>query len=86
MAANDVKLMPVQSNPRNREAANLNAVVVLRAYEVYCELYGAQPAMVTGWCRGGFSSGEIIAYLYARSFPKTEWRVRTDEAFRGMNV
>ena len=86
MATEDIKLMPVQSNPRNRAAATLPAVVVLRAYEVYCELYGAQPAMVTGWCRGGFSSGEIIAYLYARYFPKEEWRARTDEAFRGMNV
>ena len=42
-----------------------------------------QPAMVTGECRGGFSAGELIAFLYARSFPKTEWRARVDEAFKG---
>lgn len=57
--------------------------IVLRAYEVYCHLYGAQAAMVdvAHGCRGGFSSGELIAFLYAHSFPKEEWRQRTDEAF-----
>jgi hypothetical protein len=57
--------------------------VTLAAYEVYCHVYAPQPAMVTGECRGGFSAGELIAFLYARSFPKTEWRVRVDEAFKG---
>ncbi|MBB3010628.1 hypothetical protein [Cupriavidus alkaliphilus] len=59
-------------------------VVTMRAYEVYCHLYGEQEAMVTGGCRGGFGSGELIAFLYAHSFPKSEWRARVDEAFRGM--
>lgn len=58
-------------------------VVTLRAYEVYCHVYGAQEAMVTGHCRGGFSEGELIAFLYAYSFPKEEWRKRVDEAFNG---
>jgi hypothetical protein len=40
--------------------------------------------LVTGNCRGGFSAGELIAFLYARSFPKSEWRARVDEAFHGM--
>jgi len=55
----------------------------MAAYEVYCELYGAQEALVTGGCRGGMSQGELIAFLYARSFPRSEWRRRVDEAFRG---
>ena len=57
--------------------------VALRAYEVYCAVYGAQPAIidVAKGCRGGFSVGEIIAFLYARSFPREEWRVRVDEVF-----
>jgi hypothetical protein len=55
----------------------------MRAYEVYCHVYGAQEAMVTGGCRGGFSTGELIAFLYARSFPKEEWMRRVEEAFRG---
>jgi hypothetical protein len=59
-------------------------VVTMRAYEVYCKVYGSQEAMVTGGCRGGFSSGELIAFLYARTFPKEEWSKRVDEAFLGM--
>lgn len=42
-----------------------------------------QEAMVTGGCRGGFSTGELIAFLYARSFPKAEWSARVREAFNG---
>lgn len=49
-------------------------------------MFGPQPAIVEGDCRGGFSSGEIIAFLYARSFPRAEWRARVDEALRGLNV
>jgi hypothetical protein len=58
-------------------------VVTRAAYEVYCHVCAPQEAMVTGGCRGGFSTGELIAFLYARSFPKSEWRSRVDEAFRG---
>jgi hypothetical protein len=57
--------------------------VTMAAYEVYCHVSGAQPALVTGNCRGGFSKGELIAFLYARAFPKSEWRVRVYEAFQG---
>lgn len=60
------------------------AAVALRAYEVYCERYAPQEAMITGACRGGFSGGELIAFLYAHSFPKEEWARRVDEAFEGM--
>ncbi len=58
-------------------------VVTLRAYEVYASVYGPQGTMITGDCRGGFSTSELIAFLYARSFPKEEWRKRVDEAFHG---
>ncbi len=75
---------PVQTPSRLRGRAKISPKVTLRAYEVYCHLYGEQPAMVTGWCRGGFGAGELIAFLYAHSFPKEEWRARVDEAFRGM--
>jgi hypothetical protein len=70
---------PVQTHNPARSAPES---VVLRAYEVYCHCYGEQPAMVdvARGCRGGFSTGELIAFLYARSFPKTEWRTRVDEA------
>ena len=58
--------------------------VTLAAYEVYSHVYGPQLAMIEGNCRGGFAIGELIGFLYARSFPKDEWGARVDEAFRGM--
>jgi hypothetical protein len=61
-------------------------VVSLRAYEVYCEVFGEQPAIITGSCRGGFGISELVAFLYAHSFPHSEWRVRVDEAFKGMRL
>lgn len=82
---NDIPLHPVQ---RAKEPQHVQAFepqsVTLRAYEVYSHLYGEQRAMVEGPCRGGFGASEIIAFLYARSFPKEQWRDRVDEAFKGM--
>lgn len=73
---------PVQLSGQHR--GNVSTKVTLRAYEVYKHVHGPQEAMVTGGCRGGFSAGELIAFLYAHSFPQAEWRQRVDEAFRGM--
>ena len=64
--------------------ARAPTAVTLAAYEVYCHVYSPQEALVTGGCRGGFSAGELIGLLYARSFPKAEWRKRVNEAFNGM--
>jgi hypothetical protein len=80
------QLHPVQSRPRNMQPATAPVCVTMRAYEVYCELHGPQEAMVTGGCRGGFGAGELIAYLYAHTFPRHDWRQRFDEALRGLNV
>lgn len=66
------------------DAGRCPKVVTLLAYEVFCAVYGKQEAMVVGGCRGGFSTGELIAFLYARNFPRNEWSKRVDEAFRGM--
>lgn len=75
---------PVQTPQGKREQGVAPKTVTMAAYEVYCHVHSPQPALVTGGCRGGFSTGELIAFLYARSFPKAEWRARADEAFRGM--
>lgn len=69
-----------------QKASVVPQAVTLRAYEVYKEVHGEQLALITGGCRGGFSVGELIAFLYARSFPKKEWAARCDEAFRGMRL
>lgn len=80
----EVETHPVQTRAV-RDAA-CPTVVTLRAYEVYCHVHGPQEALVTGGCRGGFGAGELIAFLYAHSFPKAEWRARVDEALRGMRM
>lgn len=77
---------PIQTHDVTRRGmAVMPSEVTLRAYEVYCALYGQQPAMVDlagRGCRGGFGVGELVAFLYARSFPKNEWQERFDEALR----
>ena len=77
----DAATHPVQNH---RKLTEVPQAVALRAYEVYCHLYGTQEALVTGGCRGGFSVGELLAFLYAHSFPKEQWSARVDEAFHGM--
>lgn len=79
----DIETHPVQKSS-SRENAVIPKAVTMRAYEVYCHLFGPQKAMVEGWCRGGFGIGELTAFLYARSFPREEWKTRVDEALRGM--
>lgn len=69
-----------------RKGGEAPQAVTLRAYEVYRHVHGPQEAMITGGCRGGFGVGELIAFLYARSFPQAEWRARVDEAFAGMKL
>lgn len=79
-----IPVHPVQVNRYARPNPQCPQVVTKAAYEVYCEVFGPQAALMTGNCRGGFGAGELIAFLYARSFPKTEWRMRVDEALHGM--
>ncbi|MCP4116499.1 MAG: hypothetical protein GY737_14025 [Desulfobacteraceae bacterium] len=76
---------PVQTKANGRKGqGRISKAVTMKAYEVYCHVFSEQEAMVTGGCRGGFSSGELIAFLYARSFPKEEWKDRVAEVFRDM--
>jgi hypothetical protein len=80
------RLFPMQvTQGYNREEGKLLESIYMAAYEVYCHLYAPQEAMVDfeKGCRGGFSTGEIIAFLYARGFSKAEWRQRVNEAFSG---
>lgn len=81
------KVHPVQrSNRPAYEKGQAPQAVTLRAYEVYKEVYAPQEALITGGCRGGFSVGELICFLYASGFPKKEWRERSEEAMRGLRV
>jgi hypothetical protein len=64
----------------------VNDKVYLKAYEVYVALYGEQKALIEGSCRGGFGETELIAFLYASGFPKSEWSDRVQEAFEDMKI
>lgn len=81
----EIAVHPVQHTVRSKRPV-VPQSVTMKAYEVYCHLHGKQEAMVVGGCRGGFCTGEIIAFLYAHTFPKDEWRVRVQEAFHGMDL
>ena len=78
----DIEVHPVQTV--DHKGGELPKVVTLKAYEVYRHVFGEQETMINDHCRGGFGTGELIAFLYARAFPKEEWRQRVDEAFTGM--
>lgn len=82
----EIEIHPIQYHHRPHMRACAPSTTTLRAYEVYSHIYGPQEALITGECRGGFGIGELIAFLYARSFPKEEWRVRFEEALHGMVV
>ncbi len=82
-----MKQFPIQrSNLLPRENTTVSEDVYMAAYEVYCHVHSPQEAMITGNCRGGFGIGELVAYLYAGSFPKHLWRHKVDEAFDGMKL
>jgi hypothetical protein len=83
LCAEDNHLHPTRHAPDYAAMASPK-VVTMRAYEVYRHLYGEQQALVEGSCRGGFGANELIAFLYAATFPKAEWRQRVDEALTGM--
>jgi len=83
----DERIYPVQTKKDPREPGRISRALHMRAYEVYRHVYGPQEAMIDlegRGCRGGFGTGEIVAFLYASGFPKDQWRARVDEAFRGM--
>jgi hypothetical protein len=59
--------------------AQLPAVVTERAFEVYDAIWPGRTLDDIN-TRGGLGVREVVAFLYARSFPREEWRKRFDEA------
>lgn len=47
----------------------------LEAYDVYRKKYGAQHALIEGWCRGGFGTSELDAFV-------PNWRAKVSEIGR----
>lgn len=79
-------LMPIQGRTRTGKPGCVPKSVYMAAYEVYATVFAPQQALIEGSCRGGFGHQELVAFLYARAFPKNEWRRRVDEAFDGINI
>lgn len=83
----DRKTFPIQATGRRpTQYAQMPRCVYMAAYEVYSAVFSKQDAMVRGGCRGGFGNGELIAFLYARSFPRQEWAARFEEALLDMDI
>lgn len=83
MTNNIIDKHPVQT-PLSSGQGKAPVSITMRAYEVYCHVYSPQKALVTDGCRGGFAVSELVAFLYARSFPKDEWKKRVREASSGL--
>ena len=82
-----MKQMPIQhSHSLQYESLHIPEPVYMKAYEVYSEVYAPQQAMIEGGCRGGWGLTELVAFLYASGFPKSEWSKRVDEAFDGIKL
>jgi len=82
-----MKQFPIQrSHLLPRENTTVPEPVYMKAYEIYSHVYRPQEALITGWCRGGFSVSELVAFLYASSYPKDQWRDKVDEAFKDMKL
>lgn len=62
--------------------ARIPEAVAVRAAEVYSHLFRNPNDVIHD--RGGLHLSEVIAFLYARSFPQSEWQARVNEAFKGM--
>jgi hypothetical protein len=77
-------MFPIQKHHRPHTSAKVAEDIYMRAYEVYCEVFGPQEALIdlARGCRYGFGMGELTALLYAYPFPRKEWRERTDYAFK----
>ena len=74
------KAYPIQKSRKlPRESSTVSEEVYMAAYEVYCEIWTPQPALIDlegKNCRGGFCVNELVCFLYVRQFPKSEWRER----------
>jgi len=83
------RLFPIQINPARKSRPQIPEDVYMAAYEVYCHVYSPQEALIDldgRNCRGGFSMVELVGFLYAKQFPKEQWKQRYDEATNGAEI
>lgn len=76
------KFHPVQWGIRHtQQYPELPAEVIGKAYEVYHLLYPGQTLERLNE-RGGLGIIEVVAFLYAHTYPPAEWGRRVDEVLR----
>ncbi len=61
------KMAPVQGWPQG-----IPWSLHLEAYAAYCKKWSPQPALIQGWCRGGFGTKELDEFIPG-------WRERASE-------
>lgn len=61
------KMAPVQGWPQG-----IPWSLHLEAYAAYCKKWSPQPALIEGWCRGGFGIKELDEFIPG-------WRERASE-------
>ena len=61
------KMAPVQGWPQG-----IPWSLHLEAYAAYCKKWSPQPALIEGWCRGGFGTKELDEFIPG-------WRERASE-------
>ena len=61
------KMAPVQGWPQG-----IPWSLHLEAYAAYCKKWSPQPALIEGWCRGGFGTKELDEFIPG-------WRERSSE-------
>jgi hypothetical protein len=64
------KMAPVQGWPQG-----IPWSLHLEAYAAYCKKWGPQPALIEGWCRGGFGTEELDEFIPG-------WRDKVSEITR----
>ena len=81
-----MKKAPYQARQGVRGVGTIPWDMHMKAYEVYSYIASPQKAMIEGGCRGGFGTLELLAFLYARSFPKDQWEAKVKESFRDFRI
>ena len=63
---NENKTHPVQKS-NSRQASRIGTKVSLKAYEVYCHVYGQQEALITGDCRVSLNLSIFFDQVFLRN-------------------
>lgn len=83
---NPINMLPTQVSNGYGQKVEISEEIARKAYEVFSHLYGTSQSFERIHERGGFSSREIIAFLYMHTFPKSEWSKISYHVFAGIET